>query len=113
MLWELILLIVSITVLCSYGLLRDLYIHWRNQQRADFLGKALAALEGKPAWEAEKQFGPPSEIVSGTSGRQLYIWKALSLPKVPQGTGLVVLTLTVGSDGGILHTHMQKRGGDV
>lgn len=112
MLWELILLVVSITILCSYGLLKDLYIFWRNQQRADFLGKALHALEGKPAWEAEKQFGPPTEVVSGTSGRQLYIWKAASLPHVPQGTGLMVLTLTIDPQGGITETHMEKRGGD-
>jgi hypothetical protein len=112
MLWELILLIVSITVLCSYGLLKDLYIFWRNQQRADFLGKALHALEGKPAWEAEKQFGPPTEVVSGTSGRQLYIWKSATLPQVPAGTGLMVLTLTIDAQNSITETHMEKRGGD-
>lgn len=112
MLWEVILLIVSITILCSYGLLKDLFVFWRNQQRADFIGKALQALEGQPVWEAEKRFGPPSEIVSGTSGRQLYIWKADSFPAMPQGSGLMVLTLTVGKDGGITETHMEKRGGD-
>jgi hypothetical protein len=110
MLWELILLIVSVTLLCSYSLLRDLYLFWRNQRRGDFLGKALAALEGQPAWEAEKRFGPPTEIVSGTSGRQLYIWKANQLPNVPFGTGLLVLTLTVGRDSEILSTHWQQRG---
>lgn len=112
MLWELILLIVSITILCGYGLLKDLYIFWRNQQRADFLGKALHALEGKQAWEAEKRFGPPTEIVNGTSGRQLYIWKAASLPQVPQGTGLMVLTLTIDPNNSITETHLEKRGGD-
>ncbi len=112
MLWELILLIVSVTALCSYSLLRDLYLFWRNQRRSDFIGKALAALEGQPAWEAEKRFGPPTEVVSGTTGRQLYIWKTLQLPGVPVGSGLLVLTLTIGAGNEIVATHWQQRGGE-
>lgn len=97
-------------LLCSYSLVRDLYIFWRHQQRQDFLGKALLCLEGKTAWDAEKRFGPPTEIVEGTTGRQLFIWKANELPGLPAGQGLVVLTLTVGRDGEILESHFEQRG---
>ncbi|MDX2267339.1 MAG: hypothetical protein NW208_04485 [Bryobacter sp.] len=110
MLYEVILLILSVVLLCSYGLLRDLYLFWRQQQRADALGRALAALEGQPAWEAEKKFGPPTEVLSGTTGRQLYIWKANALPGLPLGPSLVVLTLTVAPSGEITESHFEQRG---
>jgi hypothetical protein len=111
-LWELILLIVSITVLCGYSLARDLYVFWRNQQRADALGRALRALEGQPAWDAEKRFGAPTEVVEGTSGRSLHIWKGERLPGVPPGAGLLVVTLTIEAGGLISGAHWQQRGGE-
>jgi hypothetical protein len=64
------------------------------------------------AWEAEQVFGPPTEIVEGTSGRQLYIWKALNIPRVPNGSSLLVITLTINPDGFVSDTHWQQRGRD-
>lgn len=110
MLWEVILLILSVVLLCVYGLLQDVLVHWRNQRRALAMNEELGQLSGKMAWDAEKVFGPPTEIVEGTSGRQLYIWKSLSLPRIPQADGLLVVTLTVNSDGTVADTHWQQRG---
>jgi hypothetical protein len=110
MLWEVILLIVSVTLLCFYSLLQDLVRYLRNRKRALVLSQELGKLDGQPAWEAEKRFGPPTEVVSGTSGRQLYIWKLLALPGIPKAGGLMVVTLTIDPDGAISGTHWQKRG---
>jgi hypothetical protein len=110
MLWEVILLILSVTLLCSYSLLQDLARYLRDRRRAVVIFKELNKLSGKHAWDAEQRFGPPTEVVSGTSGRQLYIWKLLSLPGIPKGSGLLVITLTIAADGLIDQSHWQKRG---
>ena len=110
MLWEVIVLFLSITALCCYSIGQELLLRYRDLKRADAVGKELLALPGKSAWEVEKRFGPPTEIVEGTSGRYLYIWKTLSLPHIPQGGGLLVITLTVNPDGTVAETHWQQRG---
>lgn len=110
MLWEVILLILSVTVLCCYSVGQELLLRYRDLKRAEAMGKELLHLPGKTAWEVEKRFGPPTEIVEGTSGRYLYIWKALSLPHIPKGGGLLVMTLTVNPDGTVSETHWQQRG---
>ncbi len=110
MLWEVILLILSVIILCLFNIGQEVLRNWRKLRRADALGKELGQLSGKMAWEAEKLFGPPTEIVEGTSGRSLYIWKSLSLPRIPKDSGLLVVTLTIGPDGSVAETHWQQRG---
>ena len=110
MLWEVILLILSITALCCYSIGRELLLRYRDIKRADAMGEELSHLPGKTAWAVERRFGPPTEIVEGASGRYLYIWKALSLPHIPKGGGLLVMTLTVSPDGTVTDTHWQQRG---
>ncbi|MBZ2187397.1 MAG: hypothetical protein K7J46_22065 [Bryobacter sp.] len=110
MLWEVLLLVLSVTALCCYSIGQELLVNWRNQRRALAMSSELSQLPGKMAWEAEKVFGPPTEIVEGTSGRRLYIWKALSLPRIPKADGLLVVTLTINPEGSIAETHWQQRG---
>lgn len=112
MLWEVILLILSVTLLCCYSIGQELLSNLRTRRRADAMGHELSLLPGKMAWEAEKVFGPPTEIVEGTSGRFLYIWKALDLPHIPKGASLMVVTLTINPDGSVAETHWQQRGKD-
>lgn len=110
MLWEVILLILSVTLLCTYSLLMDFYAYWLSKRRGRALDKELHQLEGKKAWDAERRFGPPTEIVHGSTGRQLYIWKSNDLPHIPHSKGLLVVTLTIGPDSEIAGTHWQNRG---
>ena len=110
MLWEVILLILSVTLLCCYSIAQEVLNNYRDNRRAQAMGNQLSHLPGKTVWEVEKVFGPPTEIVEGTSGRHLYIWKAFNLPTIPKGNGLLVVTLTVGPDGSIAETHWQQRG---
>ncbi|MBM3762182.1 MAG: hypothetical protein FJW36_18275 [Acidobacteria bacterium] len=112
MLWEVILLILSVTLLCCYSILREFLSNRRTQRRANAIGSELSQLPGKMAWEAEQVFGPPTEIVEGTSGRHLYIWKSLDLPRIPHGNSLLVVTLTINADGSVAETHWQQRGRD-
>jgi len=110
MLWEVILLILSVTLLCCYSILQELLSNLRERRRAKAIGVELSHLPGKMAWEAERVLGPPTEIVDGSSGRQLYIWKALDLPHIPRSSSLMVVTLTINSDGSVSDTHWQQRG---
>lgn len=110
MLWEVLLLIVSVTMLCCYSIAQDILSNWRSHRRESAMSVELSQLEGKAVWEAEKVFGPPTEIVEGTSGRLLYIWKALDLPRIPHAESLLVLTLTINTDGTVAEAHGQQRG---
>lgn len=112
MLWEVILLILSVTLLCCYSIAQEMLSNLRTRRRADAIGNELSQLPGKMAWDAEKVFGPPTEIVDGTSGRQLYIWKSPNLPHIPKGNSLLVVTLTINPDGSVSDTHWQQRGKD-
>lgn len=112
MLWEVILLVLSVTLLCVYSIAQEMLSNWRTRRRAEAMSAELSHLSGKKAWDAEKVFGPPSEIVDGVSGRQLYIWKSLNFPTIPAGDSLLVVTLTVNPDGSVTDTHWQQRGKD-
>ncbi len=103
------LLILSITLLCCYSIVHDIFGSFRAHRRSNAMDHELRLLPGKKAWEAEQVFGPPTEIVDGTSGRQLYIWKALDLPHIPKGDRLLVITLTINVDGTVTDTHYQQR----
>ncbi|WP_155121572.1 hypothetical protein [Bryobacter aggregatus] len=90
----------------------DLFKYLRDQHRARVVDHQLEDLPGQMVWLAERRFGPPTEIVHGTTGRQLYIWKVLSLPGIPTGSGLMVVTLTIAANGAVTDTHWQQRGND-
>lgn len=66
-----------------------------NKQREAMLNQMLGALRGRRIQEAAEQFGEPSEIVFGSSGARLYIWKQPAGPALPKGSGVVVITVNV------------------
>ena len=66
-----------------------------NKRREEMLERMLGALRGRKIQEATKDFGEPSEIVFGSSGARLYIWKEPAGPALPRGSGVVVITVNV------------------
>ena len=67
----------------------------RTRRREVQLNGMLAKLHGKKIQEATRDFGEPSEIVFGSSGARLYIWKEPAGPRLPRGSGIVVITVNV------------------
>ena len=67
----------------------------RNRQREIQLNGMLAQLQGRKIQEATRDFGEPSEILFGSSGARLYIWKEPAGPRLPRGSGVVVITVKV------------------
>lgn len=84
-----------------------------SRVRARIRGRRIDAMvksmDGQRIQDAEKLFGPPLEVVDGTTGRQLYIWKSPPSEQFPPGPGLLIVTLTVDSHGWITHAVWKAR----
>lgn len=112
MIFEPILLVLSILLLCLFNLGKQAWNRRRRRNRVLALHSRLLELVGQKAWEAEKFWGPPTEVAEGSRGRRLYIWKREQLAGIPAALGLIVVTLTIDGENMVEGTHFELRGGD-
>jgi hypothetical protein len=59
--------------------------------------------------QAETVLGPPVEIVNGSGGRSLYVWKDPASRAIPRAASLLIITLTVDAAGIVTHTAYEER----
>lgn len=69
----------------------------------------LQTMEGKELAGAEAMLGPATEIVNGSGGRRLYLWKAPECRAIPHADLLLIITLTVNADGIVTHATWDER----
>jgi hypothetical protein len=112
MIFEPILLVLSILVLCLFNIGKQAWDRRRRRRRGLALESRMAELAGQKAWEAEKWWGPPTEVAEGSRGRRLYIWKRERMAGIPEALGLIVVTLTVDAENVVEGTHFELRGGE-
>ena len=86
---------------------REAATGWRRYYRFRRVRALLARCEGQPVIKAESALGPPNEIITGPSGRSLYVWK--DPPGVPKAETLLIITLTVNPDGEITQSALEER----
>jgi len=80
--------------------------HWRRARRVNAL---LKTLEGGDIVRAETILGPPVEIVPGSGGRSLYVWKAPEAPEIPRAEPLLIVTLTADAAGRVTSVAWEER----
>lgn len=68
----------------------------RYRRRGRWLDRTIAALEGRSVEAAAERLGLPTEVIDGSAGRALWVWKA---PPAPPAAGLVILSLDVNASG--------------
>lgn len=73
--------------------------NWRDRGQHRRLTGLVRGYEGRLAEEAVSQFGEPEEIVRGSSGRRLFVWKRSGHAQ------LLVVSITVEADGRISKTN--------
>lgn len=92
---EIVAFFLIVAILYGIAVLRWAAKARRNRQREEKLNGMLEHLRGRKIQEATRDFGEPSEIVFGSSGARLYIWKEPAGPVLPRGSGIVVITVKV------------------
>ena len=107
MVFEVIFFFVSLTVLGFWLFAREATVDWRRQYRNRRVQALLNAWDGQSVQKAEARFGPPNEIVNGSAGRSLYIWK--DPPKIPKAQTLLIITLTVNAQAQITQSALEER----
>jgi hypothetical protein len=100
---------VSLTALGLWLFAREALFDWRLAYRARRVRVLLDSFVGHQISYAETVLGPPVEIVSGASGRSLYVWKGPDSRAIPRAATLLILTLTVDASGIVTHAVAEER----
>jgi len=107
--FEVVFFFVSLTVLGLWLLARDEAEVWRGAWRARRVRQLLRTFDGKELARAENVLGPASEIVNGSRGRRLYVWKDPVARGIPSAASLLIITLTVDGAGIVTHVAWELR----
>ena len=98
---------MSLTVLGLWLFAREATVDWRRRYRTRRVQALLNRWEGQPVQKAESVLGTPNEVINGSAGRSLYIWK--DPPKIPKAQTLLIITITVDAHAQITHTALEER----
>lgn len=82
-------------LLAAWLLWIDGWRAWTIWRQDRYLTRTLRPLEHREVARAEALFGRPSEVVPGSNGRRLYVWKGPSMPGHEARDRLVIVTMTV------------------
>lgn len=93
----------------TWLLLSERLLAWRDAKDERRVSTLVAELQGNRIAEVLSRFGPPREHFQGSSGRSLYIWRRPPSTGLPRVRGLLVLTLTVDTDGRVVESAWQRR----
>jgi hypothetical protein len=107
--FEVLFFFVSLTVLGLWLFAREALFGWRLRYRARRVRALLDSFEGHEAVRAEAVLGPPFEIVNGSGGRSLYVWKGPVTRVIPAAGTLLILTLTVDAAGIVTQAVAEER----
>lgn len=86
---------------CSWLLLSDRLVEWKDQRQARRVSQIISGLQGESIDTVVKRFGPPREQFTGSTGRSIYEWRRPPSQQLPDIRGVLVVTLTVDSNGRI------------
>ena len=109
MVFEVLFFFVSLFALGLWLFLSDAFSQWRTLWRARRVASLLSSLEGREVAQAEMVLGPPREILTGSGGRSLYVWKGPESRYIPRAAPLLIITLTVDAAGKISHAAWEER----
>lgn len=109
MVFEVVFFFASLTVLGLWLILRDFLDRFRQRYRARRVDELLAPLPGREVARAEALFGTPHEVLDGSGGRRLYVWKSPVTRAIPRAPALLIITLTVDGAGNVTHAAWEER----
>jgi hypothetical protein len=99
---ETTILILGVLALSAWSFFREYRAGRRDRKESQRLKQMLARIEGRTLSDAQTEFGFPSEVVEGASGRKLYVWKIFEDDRV------LILTATAEATGRIVATALRR-----
>jgi hypothetical protein len=93
----------------AWLLLSDRFQQWRDHREAEQISAIINDLRGDEIEAVLNRFGPPREHFQGSSGHSLYVWRRPPSAGLPTSRRLLVVTLTVDSDGRVVESSWQRR----
>ena len=88
---------------------RDYWRARRDRNRAVQMDVLVAQFTNRPLMSLVSHLGDPYETTQGLSGRALYIWKSPPNEKLPPGSGLLTMVVTIEADGVISDIQWRDR----
>jgi hypothetical protein len=86
---------------CGWLLLSDRLVEWKDQRQARRVSQIINRLQGENIDTVIERFGPPREQFTGSTGRSIYEWRRPPSLQLPDIRGVLVVTITVDSNGRI------------
>jgi hypothetical protein len=90
---------LMVLALIVHALTRDYRRARRDRHRGVEMNGLAAQFTNQAAADLVRMLGEPYEVVHGLSNRAMYVWKAPPNKKLPQGSGLLTVSVTVEADG--------------
>lgn len=109
MVFDVVFFFLALSALGLWLFIREGMADWRRWYRARRVKALLSSLEGRDVGRAEAVLGPAGEIISGSSGRTLYVWKEPVARAIPEAASLLIITITVNGAGVITHAGWEER----
>ena len=109
MVFEVVFFFVSLTVLGAWLFAREALSDFRRRYRGRRVDEMLAPLAGREVARAEALLGRADEVLAGSGGRRLYVWKAPRRPGIPSAAPLLIITITVDGAGIVTHAAWEER----
>ena len=100
---------LMVLTLIAGTLARDYWRARRDRLRVVQMDLLMREFSNQPLAVLVAFLGEPYEVNQGLSGRSLQIWKAPPNVKLPQGSGLLTVTVTVEPDGLISEIEWRDR----
>ncbi len=88
---------------------RDWTTTYRLRRRRTYMNRLMGQLTGQPMRRANVVLGDPTEIVTGSGGRQMYVWKGPEQKKIPEAPELLIVTIIADADGTITKAAWESR----
>jgi hypothetical protein len=82
---------------------------FRMRKRRKYLNALMGRLEGGTLREANRTLGDPTEIVAGSGGRLMYVWKGPEQGEIPEAEELVIVTVIAEADGTVTKAAWEQR----
>lgn len=86
---------------CTWLLLSNRLTEWKDRRQARRVSQIIDRLQGEKIDAVVERFGPPREQFTGSSGRSIYVWRRPPSLQLPDIRGVLVVTITVNSNGRI------------
>jgi hypothetical protein len=86
---------------CTWLLLSDRLVEWKDHREERRVSQIINRLQGENIHTVVERFGPPREQFTGSTGRSIYEWRRPPSLQLPDIRGVLVVTLTVDSNGRI------------